>query len=84
MNNTELVLTLYSRPECHLCEDMLNGLKSWQNRFDFKVEIVDIDQDTSLTDRFAARIPILTAADIEICQYYLDENALSRFFKSYN
>jgi Glutaredoxin-like domain (DUF836) len=82
MNNTELVLSLYTRAECHLCDEMLDGLKSWQNRFDFKINIVDIDQDSSLTDRFAARIPVLAMGDIEICQYHLDENALSRFFET--
>jgi len=82
MNNTELVLSIYTRAECHLCEEMLESLNSWQSRFDFKVKIVDIDQDPSLTDRFAARIPVLVMGDIEICQYYLDENALSIFFKN--
>ena len=81
MNDTELVLSIYTRAECHLCEEMLDALKSWQSRFNFKLKIVDIDQDSSLTDRFAARIPVLAAGDIEICQYRLDDNALMRFFK---
>ena len=73
-------LTVYSRAECHLCEEMLDGLMNWQKRFNFKVKIVDIDQDSSLTDRFATRIPVLAAGDIEICQYHIDENALLEFF----
>ena len=81
MNDPALVLSLYTRAECLLCEEMLDGLKSWQSCFDFKLNIVDIAQDKSLTDRFAARIPVLAMGDIEICQYHLDENALSRFFK---
>jgi len=73
MNDSALVLSLYTRTECHLCEEMLDGLKSWQSRFDFKVNIVDIVQVKSLIDRFVARIPILTMGDIDIYQYHLDE-----------
>ena len=81
MNDKEVLLTVYSRAECHLCEDMLDALKKWQDRFNFTVEIVDIDQDSSLTARYAARIPVLTAADVEICQYHLDVEALLHFFE---
>ena len=82
MNNTELVLSIYTRAECHLCEEMLDDLKSWQNQFKFKINIVNIEHDASLTDRYATRIPVLTAGDIEICNYHLDENTLLKYFKS--
>ncbi len=81
MNENELVLSIYSRPECHLCDEMFEALKKWQSRFNFKVNIIDIDQDTSLIARFAARIPLLAFGDIEICEYHLDEKALLRFFE---
>jgi thiol-disulfide isomerase/thioredoxin len=82
MNETELVLSIYSRPECHLCEEMLDALKKWQSRFNFKIKIIDIDQDSSLTEKFAARIPLLAVGDIEICEYYLDEKSLLHFFEN--
>ncbi len=81
MNENELVLSIYSRPECHLCDEMFDALKKWQGRFNFKVDIINIDQDTSLTARFADRIPLLAVGDIEICEYHLDEKALLRFFE---
>jgi thiol-disulfide isomerase/thioredoxin len=79
MNEPELVLSIYSRSECHLCEEMFDALKKWQRRFNFKVNIIDIDQDSSLTARFSTRIPLLTVGDTEICEYYLDEEALLTF-----
>ncbi len=80
-NNTGQVLFIYTREDCCLCHDMLEGLKIWQNRFNFKVEMIDIDHDPVLTDRFSARIPLLAAGDTEICQYHLDEQALSNYFE---
>ncbi len=79
-DEAELVFSIYSRPECHLCDEMLEALKQWQHRFNFKINIIDIDQDLALTERFAARIPLLAVADTEICEYHLDEKALLKFF----
>lgn len=84
MNEPELVLSIYSRSECHLCEEMLAALKKWHGRFNFKVKIIDIDQDPSLTTRFAARIPLLAVGDIKICEYHLDKKALLHFFENAN
>lgn len=60
---------------------MLEALKPWQSRFNFKVEMIDIDHDTRLTERFAARIPLLADGDKEICQYHFDEQMLLKHFK---
>jgi thiol-disulfide isomerase/thioredoxin len=84
MDKTELVLSLYSRPECHLCEEMIDALKLWQKRFNFKINVIDIDQDSSLIARFAARIPLLAADNVEICEYHLDEKALLHFLNVKN
>ncbi|MBL1140905.1 MAG: glutaredoxin family protein [Proteobacteria bacterium] len=82
MTDDRLVLSIYSRPECHLCDEMVEALKKWQQRFNFKIEIIDIDKDSRLTARFAARIPLLTMADTEICEYHLDEFALLDFLEN--
>lgn len=82
MSKGNLILSIYSRPECHLCEEMFEALKPWQKRYGFVINIVDIDSDIELTKRFAARIPVLLSSDVEICQYYLDEAALKQFFQN--
>lgn len=80
--DAELVFSIYSRPECHLCDEMIEALKKWQKHFNFKVEIINIDQDSELTARFAARIPLLAMADTEICEYHLDDKALLHFLEN--
>ncbi len=80
MSNTYGPLTIYSRKDCGLCDEMLAGLKIWQNRYNFEIELIDIDTCPLLTERFAARIPLLVAADTEICEYHLNEQALLSFF----
>jgi Glutaredoxin-like domain (DUF836) len=82
MSNAERVLSIYSREDCCLCHEMLDALKPWQIRFKFKVEMIDIDHDNGLTERYAARIPLLAEGDTEICQYHLDEQVLMNYFKA--
>lgn len=84
MTNVKRVLTIYSREDCCLCHEMLDALKPWRNRYNFKVEMINIEHDTGLTERFAARIPVLAEGDKEISQYHLDEEKLLNHFEDAN
>ena len=68
------------RAYCHLCEDMLTALRDWQARQSFELEIIDIDADPALIERFNTMVPVLMAGETEICHYFLDEKALSAYF----
>ena len=74
-----LALSLYSRPGCHLCEQMLEELEQYQSAV--TVNVINIDDDPELIRKFAARIPVLAMGDTEICQYHLDQDALSNYLK---
>ena len=74
-------LFVYSREQCHLCERMIQRLAEWHKRHAFRLTIIDIDQDPALQKKYAARVPLLATADAEICEYFLDEQALSRLFE---
>ena len=56
---------------------MLQGLAEWRKKHGFRLTIIDIDQDPALQKKYAARVPLLATADAEICEYFLDEQALS-------
>ena len=65
-------LTLYGRSYCHLCGEMLAALAPLRGEFGFAVDVVDIDADAALEQRFAALVPVLMHADTELCHYHLD------------
>jgi thiol-disulfide isomerase/thioredoxin len=75
-------LTLYSRSYCHLCEDMLAALDALQgNGPRFEVDVVDVDADPALVERFDELVPVLFG-DLdqpELCHYFLDEAAVRRY-----
>lgn len=75
--------TLYSRSWCHLCEDLLDALRAFMAREGLAcgVEVIDVDADPVLVERFDELVPVLFGDDPagpEICHYFLDEAALRR------
>ena len=65
-------LTLYGRSYCHLCEEMLAALEPLRREFGFGVELVDVDADAALEQRFGSLVPVLMHAGAELCHYRLD------------
>lgn len=70
-------LSLYHRRGCHLCDEMLEELERRVAGLNVVVEMVDIDQDPSLTARFGHDIPVLMAGSDEICRHRLDPGQLN-------
>ena len=65
-------LTLYGRSYCHLCDEMLVALGPLRAEFDLAVDVVDVDSDAALEQRFGTLVPVLMHAGIELCHYHLD------------
>ena len=70
------LLTVYSRPGCHLCEHLVDELLPCV-RGRANVEVVDIDTQQALLKRYGVRIPVVTLDGVELCQYHLDRDALN-------
>lgn len=69
-------LVLYGRKECHLCEEMASALEPLSRELGFRVSWTDVDSDRALATRYGERVPVLSLAGREICEYFLDEAAL--------
>jgi hypothetical protein len=52
-------LTLYSRPGCHLCDDMKAVIDRVAGRVPLVLERVDISADEALERRYGHDIPVL-------------------------
>ncbi len=74
-----IVLTVYSRPGCHLCEDMVAELEPLVTGR-AEVEVVDISDDGELTAKYGLSIPVLEAEGQELSRYRLDRERLAQFF----
>ena len=72
-------LVLYVRRDCHLCTEMHRQLLRVGERAGFDVDLVDIDADPALAERYGHKVPVLVGAGEEICHYFLDEEQLNAY-----
>ena len=75
-------LTLYSRRGCHLCDEMRHLLQAFSTDYTYSVEVIDIDADPMLKERFNEWVPALYRGSEEICHHFLDLRALQKALKA--
>lgn len=64
------VVTVYTRRGCHLCEDAIAVVRDVADgRPDVTVELVDIDTDPALIERYTIRVPVIAVNGAEIAEY---------------
>ena len=69
---------LYSRGDCRLCEEMLAALRA-QMGAGFPVEIVDVDSDPALKERYGEHVPVLMDGDTELLRHHYDAAKFSAY-----
>jgi glutaredoxin len=70
------VVTLYSKPGCHLCVVAREALCRAQVELPFVLRELDITTDESLHRAYFERIPVVAVDGEELFEYFLDEDAL--------
>lgn len=69
-------LTLYSKPACHLCDEMKQIIDAVSVRVPFSLEMVDISSDPDLTARYGLEIPVLLINGKKAAKYRISEKEL--------
>lgn len=60
MKNRERVkVIIYSRPGCHLCHDAEAAIRQSSCQQEIEVQVVNIDDDPRLQERYAFDIPVV-------------------------
>jgi hypothetical protein len=73
-----IVLTVLSRPDCHLCENMLAELAPLVAGL-AQIDVVDISDDDALSARYLFEIPVLKCGDQELSRHRLDHDRVAAF-----
>jgi glutaredoxin len=71
-------VTLYTKPDCSLCDDAREALERVRARRPFELATVDISTDRRLTERYGERIPVIAVNGNDAFDYHVDETALER------
>jgi glutaredoxin len=71
------VVTVYSRPECHLCAEAVEELVALHGEgYRFDLHEVDIESDELLLRRMLEKIPVIEIDGIVASQLIFDEAAV--------
>jgi Glutaredoxin-like domain (DUF836) len=69
---------LYSRVDCHLCEQMLEDLAALPMASAYPVDVVDVDADPEARLRYGHKVPVLMFADEMVCHGRLDADEVHK------
>jgi uncharacterized membrane protein/glutaredoxin len=63
MENRRMRITVYTKPACHLCEDVLSILDRLAPQYDLEITEVNILDDMALYEAYHQEIPVLDIED---------------------
>jgi glutaredoxin len=72
-------VTIYSRPGCHLCDEMKVVVKRVGATIPLAIEEIDISADPELERLYGIEIPVLFVAGKKVAKYRVGEQELRRF-----
>ncbi len=71
------VITVYSRPGCHLCEEAIDALVALHGEgYRFELHEVDIESEELLLKRLLEKIPVVEVDGEVVSELLLDEAAV--------
>ncbi len=71
-------LTLYSRPDCHLCDDMKTTIKNFSKKKSVDLKIVDISNNATLETQYGQEIPVLFIDGRKVAKHRVSEQELQK------
>jgi glutaredoxin len=76
------LVTVYSKPDCHLCVDAMAALRRLQAELGFTLEERDITSDEGLLRAYFERIPVVTLDGEELFDFFVEETILRERLES--
>ena len=75
------VVTLYTRPGCHLCEEAKALSKPMLGEFGATLREVNIDADAALRERYGMDIPVIFIGARKVAKHRVDAAKFRRQLK---
>ena len=73
-----IALTIYSRPGCHLCDEMKAVVGRVAQTIPLSLEEIDISTDPELETRYGLEIPVLLVEGKKAAKHRIGEEELAR------
>jgi glutaredoxin len=76
------LVTVYSKPDCHLCGEAMVALRSLQDELGFALEELDITSEDALLRAYFERIPVIALDGEELFDHFVEEAVLRERLES--
>ncbi len=73
-----IALTIYSRPGCHLCDEMKSVVRNVARSIPLSLEEIDMSADPTLEALYGLEIPVLMVKGKKAAKYRIGEGELRR------
>jgi len=77
----ETIVTIYTRPGCHLCEEAKAVIRASNCDADFTLEEVNIDLDPALRERYGWEVPVIFINGVKVFKHRVEPNEFRRKLK---
>ncbi len=74
----KIKVEIYSKPDCHLCDEAKSVLLAAQKKFFFNLIEVDITTDKILVEEYEEQIPGVFINDRKAFKFHIDEIELCK------
>ena len=78
------IVTLYSKPGCHLCDEARDALLSVQKTQPFELAEINIQDDPALLAEYGEQIPVILLNGTFLFEYVVQASRLRELLKEVN
>jgi len=71
-------ITIYSKPDCHLCDIARERIDNVQKQYSFEIETIDITTSETLLEQYGERIPVVCINGEEAYVYRVSQKGLAK------
>ena len=71
-------LTLYTRKDCGLCEEMKAAVEAAGRKIAITLEVIDVDSSAELAARYGSEVPVLFINGRKAFKYRVEAKELER------
>ena len=75
-------LTLYTRKDCCLCDEMKAAVAKAANKIEIALEEIDVDSSAELAERYGSEVPVLFINGRKAFKYRVEAKELERRLKA--
>jgi glutaredoxin len=78
---SDIQIEIYSRPDCHLCDEAKVIIDRVRKRYPFTVRVINIEEDPALESAYGTEIPVVCINGSKAFKYHVDERELEQKVK---